>query len=100
MFRPCKGCIIISAYYTIKRGIIGRNDMSGMAAFPYLPLFILYNSNNHNLITPYFYRDFTYRGGCCCNRAQLLIWATVSYDGLTEALLGLDSLRSCNAFRA
>ena len=31
MFRPCKGCIIISAYYTIKRGMIGRNDMSGMS---------------------------------------------------------------------
>ena len=28
------------------------------------------------------------------------IAAAVSFDGLTEALLDLDSLRSCNAFRA
>ena len=28
------------------------------------------------------------------------IAATVSFDGLTEALLDLDSLRSCDAFRA
>ena len=28
------------------------------------------------------------------------IAATVSFDGLTEALLDLDSLRSCDAFHA
>ena len=28
------------------------------------------------------------------------IWAMKCFDGLTEALLDVDSLRSCNAFHA